>query len=275
MRTIKAGIVACSNGIKPEAEAEVRQLMDVLWKCGCQVVRSPYIYRKKGPFSGTGQERAQALMDMYRNPEIREIYDISGGDMANEVLDDLDYKVIGKSPVTFWGYSDLTTVINAIYTMTGKPSVLYQIRNLIGPFEKVQQQRYMDRKELFDLNYKMIRGKSMEGIVVGGNIRCFLKLAGTRYFPELTGRILLLEAMGGEVPQMVTYLNQLKQLGAFKQVRGILLGTFSVMDGSLCQPDIETLVKMYGGDQIPVARTLEIGHGKDARAIIIGKKYSF
>ncbi len=275
MSIIKAGMVACSNGIRPEAGPGIRRLTEVLEKSGCQVVQSPYIYGKNGPFSGTGQERARALMDMYRDPEIREIYDISGGDMANEVLDDLDYEVIRESPATFWGYSDLTTVINAIYTMTGKASVLYQIRNLTGSFEKIQQQRYMDRKELFHLDYKMIRGTSMDGIVVGGNIRCFLKLAGTRYFPLLTGRILLLEALGGEVPQMVTYLNQLKQLGAFEQVSGILLGTFSVMDGSLCQPDIETLVKMYGGDQVPVARTLEIGHGEDAKAIIIGKKYSF
>ena len=32
----------------------------------------------------------------------------------------------------------------------------------------------------------------MEGIVVGGNIRCLLKLAGTPYWPDMREKILLL-----------------------------------------------------------------------------------
>ena len=40
--------------------------------------------------------------------------------MANEVLTDLDFEMISASDKIFFGYSDLTTVINAIYTKTGK-----------------------------------------------------------------------------------------------------------------------------------------------------------
>ena len=52
--------------------------------------------------------------------EITDIYDISGGDIANEILPYLDFEVIKNSGKRFWGYSDLTTVINAIYEKTGK-----------------------------------------------------------------------------------------------------------------------------------------------------------
>ena len=31
------------------------------------------------------------LMRMFTDPDIDEIYDISGGDVANQILDDLDY----------------------------------------------------------------------------------------------------------------------------------------------------------------------------------------
>ncbi len=269
------GIVACSDGLDTDSEAVIRQLVSVLEGFGKSVHESPYIYKTLGPFSGTGPQRAQALMDMFMDQRIGEIYDVSGGDLANEILDELDYNKIQKSKAVFWGYSDLTTVINAIYTMTGRLSVLYQIRNLVGPRGSMQQARYTDRTRLFDLDYEMIRGSSMEGIVVGGNIRCFLKLAGTRYFPDLSGKILLLEAMGGQVPQMVTYLHQLKQMGAFEQIKGILLGTFSAMEASKSEPDMTALVQMYVGEHIPVARTRDIGHGKDAKAIVIGKEYKF
>ncbi len=100
----------------------------------------------------------------------------------------------------------------------------------------MQRRRFENRTALFDPQVRFVQGEKMEGVVVGGNIRCFLKLAGTRYFPDLWDKILLLEAYGGEVPQMATYLAQLKQLGAFEKVGGILLGTFTAMEGACMQP---------------------------------------
>ena len=45
---------------------------------------------------------------------------------------------IRDSPKPFWGYSDLTTIMNAIYAKTGVRSVLYQIRNLLREDGKTQ-----------------------------------------------------------------------------------------------------------------------------------------
>jgi len=100
---------------------------------------------------------------------------------------------------------------------------------------------YIERsveQDLLDFTYQFVQKESMQGVVVGGNIRCLLKLAGTEYFPDIQGKILLLEARSGQVPQMVTYLNQLKQMGVFDKVSGILLGTFTEMDSKGCKPDI-------------------------------------
>ena len=85
-------------------------------------------------------------------------------------------------------------------------------------------------------------------------------------------KILLLESLGGQVPQIVTLLNQLKQMGVFEKINGILLGTFSAMEKNRCTPDIVTLVKQYAGSDIPIAVTKEIGHGVDSKAVIIGKQ---
>lgn len=43
--------------------------------------------KKMPAFSGTGAERAAELMRFFNDPEVEEIYDISGGDLANQVLD--------------------------------------------------------------------------------------------------------------------------------------------------------------------------------------------
>lgn len=112
----------------------------------------------------------------------------------------------------------------------------------------------------------------MRGIVVGGNIRCLLKLAGTPYWPDMRGKLLLLESYGGTVAQMVTYLNQFMQIGVFGQIQGIILGTFTKMEKEGCIPEIVDLVKQYAGGGLPIVKTDEIGHGVDSKGIIIGKE---
>ena len=269
----KVGIVACSNGQKREYSSQNDELVSFLASAGLEARLSSCLYEVNNVFSGSTEERAKQLMELFRDPETEEIYDISGGDVANQILDYLDFGAIAESKATFWGYSDLTTVINAIYAMTGRESVLWNIKNMsYGDHVELQKHRFLYREELFDSEFRFIQGSSMSGIVVGGNIRCFLKLAGTRYFPELTDKLLLLEALGGDVPQMATYLAQLQQLGAFRKVRGILLGSFTTMEKNQSKPDMVTLVKEYAGRDMPIAKTREIGHGSDAKAIVIGRE---
>lgn len=273
----KVGIVCCSNGQKITYREKIELLRDTLEGMGLVPVFSDYIYEREDVFGGTAKERAEALMNFYKADAIKVIFDISGGDIANGILPYLDFDIINKSDKQFWGYSDLTTIVNSIYKKTGKTSVLYQIRNLIYAdkerqtvnFEKAM---FSDSEELYQLNYEFVQGEKMQGIVVGGNIRCFLKLAGTEYMPDLTGKILLLESFSGTSAKMETYLAQLSQIGAFDKVAGILLGTFTEMEEQDCKPDIVTLLQNYVGEDVPIAVTKEIGHGVDSKAIVIGKE---
>lgn len=272
----KIAIVGCSNGQKETYAEKIKILENTLQEMGLEPVFSNYIYEKENVFSGTAQQRAQALMNFYWDDEITEIFDISGGDVANGVLPYLDYEVIANSDKRYWGYSDLTTVINGIYAKTGKASALYQIRNLIYHHKEQQIADFRNTvveqgDDLFHIEYRFLQGEEMHGIVVGGNIRCFLKLAGTEYMPDLSGKILLLESYGGDVAKMETYLCQLQQLGAFNKVAGILLGTFTQMEEEAYEPAMETLVQRIVGSEVPIAMTRNIGHGTDAKAIMIGQ----
>ena len=293
----KVGIVCCSNGQSLYCEKDIEALEKVLRNLELIPIFSEFIYVKKSIFSGTARQRAEALMSFYRDDEIKAIFDISGGDIANEILPYLDFDIIARSDKQFWGYSDLTTIINAIYAKTGKSSVLYQLKNLVYEDDENQIMSFRElifdgsnsagkgnneeflnkstiRQKLFSPSYQFVQKESMNGILVGGNIRCLLKLAGTPYWPDMNGTILLLEGRGGEVPQMVTYLNQLKQMGVFEQINGILLGTFTTMERNQCAPDIVTLVKEYVGFNLPIAATKEIGHGMDSKASVIGENIS-
>lgn len=273
------GIVACSDARKESEHQNIERLYSILQGKNLNVLESRCIYSKCGAFSGSGEEKANVLMEFYVDKRIKAIFDISGGDMCNELLDKLDYNIIKQNNKPFFGYSDLTAIINAIYAKTENVSYLYQVRNLVSECGTEQISRFFDsvmsdKNSLFDFNYRFIRGKIMCGKVIGGNIRCLLKLAGTEYMPDFSDKILFLESLGGGVERASACISQLRQMGVFSRVRGILLGQFTYMSENHCKPDIEEiLLNEIGNNSIPIARTLEIGHSKDSKALKIGEYY--
>lgn len=267
----KYGIVACSNPQSPASREQNDRLAAFFRSTGRQVVFSRYIYAGDTGYSGSGKERAAELMRLFSDPGVEAIFDVSGGDMANEILDELDFEAIGNSSATFWGFSDLTTVINAILTRTGKSSVLYPVKNLVcGNFQQLQQDRFLHPAKLFTPSFTFLQGNSMKGIVAGGNIRCLLKLAGTGYFPDMTGKLLLIESLSGKPPRIISYLSQLRSCGVFDRISGLLLGTFCEMEAGCFTPDIGSLVRRFAPRNLPIAQTAEIGHGDGSKAIRIG-----
>ena len=103
----KIGIVCCSDGQKPTYVEKLKKLENTLLDMGLEPVFSACIYQKENVFSGNALERAAALMEFYRDEEIKAIFDISGGDIANGILPYLDYDIIANTSKLFWGYSDL------------------------------------------------------------------------------------------------------------------------------------------------------------------------
>ena len=275
----KYGIVRCSNPQQPQVREEIEGVCGVLSARGAEPVTGKFLYTDEDAFT-PGWVRAEELMKLYRDGEITDIFDISGGDMGNDVLDFLDYDVIGASDATFWGYSDLTTVINGIFAKTGKKSHLFQIRNLVrdvsgARLRDFENWRNYGSEDLFRFDYEFLRGDAAEGIVGGGNIRCLLKLAGTEYFPEMEGKILFLEALNGEHPQIAAQFGQLRQLGVFRKVKAVVLGTFTKMEETDAKPTVEQIALQYIPENVPVMKTTEVGHAKTSKAVIIGGHYSF
>lgn len=278
----KIGVISCSNGLSIKNKNIIEELKLNLKSLDIEMVEGDTLYAKEyNLFSGTGEEKARALEKLFLDKDIKMIFDISGGDLANEVLDFLDFNLIKENPKPFFGYSDLTVLLNAIYSQCDITTYNYQLRNLVGKFKEEQMQNFKasfieGKEDIFNLDYKWINGSHLERIVVGGNIRCLLKLAGTKYMPDFKDKILFLESFSGNSAKMVTYITQYKNLGVFNEVKGIILGEFTEMERENLKPDIvEILKRVIGEINIPILKTRDLGHGADAKCIPIGKYLIF
>lgn len=271
----KIALVVCSNGKNIEDKDKLKKLESILVEMGLVSVFTKYIYKDKFGRGAKSEVRAEELMSFYKNKEIKAIFDISGGDIANEVLDYLDYDVIKRNYKPFFGYSDLTTVLNALGSQTNEVNYLYQILNIIestGIRDSFEDTFMKNEQTLFDVKWKFLQGSRIEGEVIGGNIRCFLKLAGTKYFPEAENKVLFIEGLGTSIEGLVTHLSQLKQIGVFDKISGLLIGTFTKIEKEISEEELFELVQEYIPSSLAVAKTQEVGHAKNSKALKIGEK---
>lgn len=274
----KVAICVCSDPLSPQGVKDVYEIKRCFKSFGLEPVCSP-ILEETEPIINEHffQQRAEILQNFFLAPDVKAIFDVSGGDLANTVIDYLDFELIKANAKPFFGYSDLTVLLNALYMQTEQPMCLYTVRNLAREFGGIQRQRFKEsilegKNTLFDFEYRFLRGIVVEGIVVGGNIRCFLKLAGTPNFPEMQDKILFLESLGGEPYLLLSQLHQMKQIGIFKKIKGLVLGTFTNIEKNYSRKTVESIVLDVTAEYpFPVVSTAEIGHNPNAKALIIGQ----
>ena len=273
-RNDKIALVVCSNGKNIEDKDRLEKLESILVEMGLVPIFTKYIYKDKFGRGAKAQVRAEELMSFYKNKEIKAIFDISGGDIANEVLDYLDYDAIKRNYKPFFGYSDLTTILNALGSQTNEVNYLYQILNIIESTvirDSFKNTFMKNEQTLLEVKWKFLQGSSIEGEIIGGSIRCFLKLAGTKYFPEVYNKVLFIEGLGTSIEGLITHLAQLKQIGVFDKISGLLIGTFTKIEKEISEEELFKLVKEYIPEYLPVVKTSEVGHAKDSKVLKIGE----
>lgn len=275
----RIGIVACSNPLNISNKENLISLLDMLLDMKINPVLSKMLFPSNLDAKTAAKKKGKIVNDFYKDEDIKAIFDISGGDLANTILPYLDYAAIKAHPKPFFGYSDVTSIINAIYAKTGNLGYLYQLKNIYFDEGHKQLHRFKETmiaksEDLYDIKWDFIQGEMAQGIMVGGNIRCFLKLAGTPYFPDLTGKILFLESFGGSLLLMESFLAQLQQLPCFTKIKALALGTFTKIDEADETNDLIKMVLNTLDDiNLPIIKTKEVGHGLDAKCLIIGKEY--
>lgn len=230
------GIVTPSNQISENHKEYIDNAIAYLKTLGLNVIFSKNAYSrdKYGISGGTANERADDINKMFSNPDINAIWCIHGGDTANEVLDLLDYTLIKGNPKIFLGKSDIDLLHLAINKQTGLVA-------FNSPDTKIGRGIDMDFdyskkwfvKRLFDgesgeiekaTDWKTIRKGSAEGRIIGCNLTSILKLAGTKYFPDFENAILFLESYTANIKTTIYRLTQLKQIGVFEKITGIVVG---------------------------------------------------
>ena len=202
-----------------------------------------HVRERHGYLAGTDEERAADIMTAYRDPNVKAIFALTGGWGAARTLDHLDFDVIRQNPKVVIGYSDITSLLNAIYTKTGtptfhgpngtsrwRPDVVTAAKQILfegeAPLIKSPVPNHNTLAQ-HDLRVQTIVPGVAEGTLVGGNLTVLTALAGSPYMPDMSGKILFLEDIGEAIYRIDRMLSTLELSGALSQLSGIVFGGFT------------------------------------------------
>lgn len=227
-------------------------------------------------YGTTAKEKAEDINEMFAAPEVKAIFCISGGFNSNVTFDYLDYDRIKLNPKIICGFSDSTSILNAIFLKTG-------LVTFHGPTFKALtswQTEYGYNEVIKRLvegglaigqpgdEFKTIQEGKAKGVLVGGNLSLVNEMVSGKYAIDFTDKILFLEELFLETPpELVSnYLYHMKQNGIFDKIKGIWLGNY---DGSISLEKIllDTLEVEY---KFPIIKSNNFGHIDKKTVIPIG-----
>ena len=106
------GLIAPAGYISDENLEEAIENIEAL---GLKPYFTKSIHDKYGYLAGKDDVRANDLNHMFTNDKVDGIFCVRGGYGCTRLLNRLDFDLIKKNPKILLGYSDVTTLINAIY----------------------------------------------------------------------------------------------------------------------------------------------------------------
>jgi muramoyltetrapeptide carboxypeptidase len=272
------GIVAPSNPITQDRRYLLDNAIKKFENLGFKVVCSKNCFNidKYGVSAGEPQERADDFNEMFSNPEIKAIYCAHGGDTANQILPLIDFETIKKNPKIFLGMSDIDVLHLAINTKTklvvfhgSDPKSGSSLDLDIDYTWKNFQNRLINKSKEISASSERIcvREGTAEGKIIGCNLSSILKLAGTPFFPNFENSILFLEGYSVNTKKAIYQLQQLKEIGAFDKIKGIVIGyIFGFQDKEMIEKNnikakyediVLDITKEY---DFPILKTNDFGH---------------
>jgi muramoyltetrapeptide carboxypeptidase len=207
---------------------------------------------------------------------------VKGGWGCGRVLDKIDYEQLKKNPKIILGFSDMTSLLNAIYQKTGLITFHGPVGN--SSWEKFSLNSFQDIVCRGGVSYQKPEfpqlqlfsawqsGEAM-GELIGGNLTVFCSLLGTPYWPSCTGKILFLEETHEEPYRIDRMLNSLRLAGVFDEISGVIFGQFNDCNEEkpLESFTLEEVVRhQLKGYSFPVIWGAPIGHVKDKWTLPIG-----
>lgn len=276
------GVIAPSNYIEKDDLEYINASIALMEASGFKVKFGKYVFEDTLGYGTSPEKRAADINWAFKDDEVKAIMCVKGGEDSNTTLDYIDYEMIKKHPKIICGFSDNTSILNAIHEKTGLVTYHgptfksltswetgYAYKQFIKTFAENTESLIMGEPEG---EYTTIQAGQATGELVGGNLSLFTKLVCGKYAVNVQDKILFLEELGFEAaPEMVnSNIYYLKQNGVFDRIAGLWIGNYEHPS----KISLEKIITNAIGDEykFPIIKSDNFGHIDKKIIIPIGTK---
>ena len=292
----KVGFVSLTNATDTEEFPESFQnAIEYYQSLGFETVLKQNLQQNYFGASDTVENRITALNELIVDDEIKMIVPIRGGTRFNQLIYDIDYKLIRDNPKWYGGFSDTSAFINLIQKNTGLPGfhgldanyhigewkkfqksllelnskTVFDPYNFTVDFQEINEYRPFNNKELFN-NFRT-NGLEFSGTLLGGHLGSTPVLLGSGCFDQENIVLMFETTTANESTLKLLY--GLLELGLFKNVDGLILGYSDLDEDNFNEQSIENYQTLYNileeildiankkyGKKIGLVKTNTLGH---------------
>lgn len=235
--------VAIISPAGPADRARIEAGVALLHSWGLKVTIMPHVFSgaREGYLSASTAERLADLHACWHDTGIDLVICARGGFGSAHLLPEIDWLLLRSRPLPLIGYSDITALHLAMLKMhAGIPVAAPMAAKLHEAFIENQFADYTAgycRAAMLGLPahikspdggnpVRIIKPGSVDALPLSANLAVMVTLCGTEYFPDVTGRVLILEDLNEPPYRIDRYLTQLKQAGVLSKCAGIAFGDF-------------------------------------------------
>lgn len=182
----------------------------------------------------TDARRGEEFNDLYRDPEVKALMALRGGYGCIRMIDRIDPQLVREAPKPIIGFSDITILLNYLYSRTGLVSFHGPVTASLGDSNSEALERlYLCLTGRWSQPIRageteiLRRGPTVTAPLVGGNLASLITLLGTAYDFAWDGKIVLLEDINEPAYKVDRMLTQLKLAGKLDRIAGLILGDFA------------------------------------------------
>lgn len=263
---------------------------------GFRVMHAAHLRASRGNTAGTIGQRLTDLHALFSNREVRALWAARGGSGTAQILPYIDYGLVARNPKVVIGYSDITSLLLALYARSGlvgfhgpvassgfTPFTVSQLNatlvegrvNHVMTTAEEHARRAQDEPHFVQ---RVLTSGNAEGTILGGNLSVLASLIGTPYLPDTRDALLFLEEISEAPYRIDRMLTQLEQSGSLAGVRGAMLGVFVKCEPAANEESLvlsQALNDHFVARPIPSAYGLSFGHISSQWVLPIGVRARF
>ena len=224
--------------------------------------------------AGCVNDRISDIHELLKDNNVDILVSSWGGKSCNQLVKNIDYKLIKKKRKAILGFSDACVLLNNITSRTGL--ITFYGPNVIGKLDETEHENMaILNGDFYDENVlgkvervdcKIIRGGKAKGKLIGGNLSTFVLGVVCSEIPHsyFDDAIFFWEDAGNSAQIINQYLTAISNRGIFERIKGMIIGDFITEETTEWKRtnDFKSIEQTLGNYNFPVLYAPTFGHRK-------------